>query len=530
MNALRALLTVFDVDTAAASTKLKSLDGLIDRAKGHLGSLAKTAFGAFSIHAIKEFIDEQIELGSKINDTAEKLGVGTDELQKFQFAAGLAGVESESAAQALGFLNKNIGEAIDGGKEQAKTFAELGIALKDGHGQVRELGDIIPELADAFEKMDSAQERTTTAMKLFGKSGAALIPLLKGGSGGLGELYEQFDKLGLLIDEDFIKKADEAGDQIDILKAAFRTLKTRIAIEVLPGITELAKKFQGWMGWVIKLTKETNIAKEAWAILGGVAVLWAGKAFVGWAKFFGLFKGNQGILKSVLSLGEFGLVIAAVVALALVFEDLFTLVNGGQSVIGDFLTETFGIEYTTQFVEQLKGAWNNMQASFESIGPPLKELGKMLLDISVAALPVVIGLFVDLVRVVGALFVGLMSVVEAIAKIPEAIKKGDLGVLGKVFEKSGNTIFGENGLLGSNAKSATLAAFSTPSAPAVRQPVGMQRGDANVDLNQDVNITINGASDPSTTGRAVASQLRGSQADGLRAAAAAAFRGAGEEE
>lgn len=524
MNALRALLTVFSVDTGQAETKLKQLDGTIDNVKGALKTVAGSLLGAFSIGTVKHFIDEQIDLGSKINDTAEKLGVGTEELQKFQFAAGLAGVESEQAAQALGFLNKNIGEAIDGGKEQAKTFAELGIALKDGHGQVRELGDVIPELATAFEKMDSAQERTTTAMKLFGKSGAALIPLLKEGSGGLAELYQQFDQLGLVIDEDFIKKADEAGDQIDILKSAFRALKTRIAVEVLPGIIELAKKFQGWVGWTIKLTKETNIVKYAWVALGAAASVAAGKAVVGWAKFFGIFNGKQSLIKNVFSLGTFGLVVAAVLLLALIFEDLWIGIKGGQSVIREWLNETLGIEDTNEFFQQLSDTIDTISQTFKEMGPDLKDIAKTLLEVARDAGPLIAKAFIVVVKVIAS----ALTLLTGFAGALEKLVKGDFSGAGKAIDKAGDRVFEKNGIWAREIWG-NEALVPNPT-PTIRQPTSMQRGDANVDLTQDVNITISGAQNPDATGRGVASALRGAQTDGLRAAAAAAFRGAGDDE
>jgi hypothetical protein len=234
MSALRVLAAMFDIDTATATTKLKQLDTGLTTAKGSLTTLAAGVVGAFSLHAFKDFIEDQIELGSKINDTAEKLGVGTDELQKFQYAAGLSGVSAEGAGKALQLLNKNMGEAIGGNKEAVETFAKLKIELKDGQGNVRELGDTLPELADAFSEMGSDQERTAAAMKIFGRSGAELLPLLKKGGEELANLNREFEELGGGMQDDFIKLADEAGDEMDRLKFAMTGLKSRIAVADAP--------------------------------------------------------------------------------------------------------------------------------------------------------------------------------------------------------------------------------------------------------------------------------------------------------
>ena len=520
---LRELLAAFGVNTGQAKVALKELDKSIGVTKGALSTLAKTALGAFSTHALKDFLGEQIELGSKLNDTSEKLGLSTDELQKFQFAAGQMGVDADQAAQSLGFLNKNIGEAIAGQKEAVQSFASLGVEIKDGAGNVRELGDIIPDVADAFQKMGSDQERAATAMKLFGRSGQALIPLLKLGSEELREMNKQFDDLGLGIGEDFIKAADEAGDKLDILKLGFRALKTRIALEVLPGITELAKKFSGWVGWAIRASKETNIVKYAWIAMGIAGVVALGKIGASWAKTLGLMKGNAGILRTVFSLGELGLIVAAVALLALAFEDIFTMVEGGESVIGEFLTETLGVQYTTELV-------NTLRKSFDDLKPVMADLKPLIKDIGVAAgeaLPYAIALVVDLTKFVIALGVSLKGIVEVLANVASGIATGDWKPLKRDADKTADRLFGDSGLL---SKSTTYDLATKASVPAgsVRQPESFQRGD--VSQTNQIEINVQGGQTNEGTGRAVATSLRGvlSGAD-VKQAAAALARG-GEEE
>jgi hypothetical protein len=521
-TALRELFAVFDVDTAKAATKVKALDKEVSHAKGTFALLAKSALGAFAVHSVKEFLEGQIELGSQINDTADKLGVGTDELQKFQFAAGLTGVGAEEAAKALGFLNKNMGEALGGGAEQAKTFAELGVSIKDGAGNVRELGDVIPELADAFGKMGSQQERTATAMKLFGKSGAALLPMLNGGSEEMKKLNAQFDALGLGIDEDFIKKADEAGDQIDILKLGLRSLKTRIAVEVLPGLTEFAKKLQGWVGWGIKVTRETNIVKYAWMSLGLAGAVAGAKAAKGWAEVLGVLPKGSGFWRTVLGLGEIGLVIAGVALLALAFEDLYTMVNGGESVIGDFLTETFGISYTNQLVNQLKGSFEQVDKAIADLGPQVKELGKGLITIAVSALPYMIAGFIDLVKLMIAGVIQVQAFAEALGKIASLDFSGAKDVLKGASAK----ISGPRGIF---ERSAVLDTINAPSVPKgqVRQPTSMER---NVDASGDttININVEGGNTNAQTAKAVG-DATSKVADEKRAALAALITGAEDE-
>ena len=63
----------------------------------------------------------------------------------------------------------------------------MALTLKCGRGLARcvELRRVMMQVADAFKKMPDGAEKAGLAMKLFGKSGADLIPLLNEGADGL---------------------------------------------------------------------------------------------------------------------------------------------------------------------------------------------------------------------------------------------------------------------------------------------------------------------------------------------------------
>lgn len=526
MQALRVLAAVFDIDTGVAEKKLRAFDGTMKHAKSALATLATSVVGAFSVGMVKNFIQDQIELGSKINDTAEKLGVTTEQLQKFQFAAGLSGVEAESAAQALGFLNKNIGAAITGGAEQADTFRKLGIVLKNNDG-VRELNDIVPEVADAFAKLGSDQERTALSMQLFGKSGASLIPLLKQGSGELAKLSGEFDALGGGLDDAFIKKADEAGDEIDKLKFAMTGLKSRVAVAVLPTVTEFAKKLQGMAVFAIKLAKETRIVKEGIALLGVVAAAAGVQAAAGWAKFFGLVPKGGSIWKTLLNMGELGLIIAGVAVLFLLFEDFFTFLNGGKSVIGALIEQFLGLETAKTLLADINSAADLLAGLFATDLGTLAPLVDLFKSLGKEVIPFVLAGFVDMVRVIAGGVVALGAFVKGFAQLTQLDFAGagktlsaTTKVLGELLSKSS---------VGDLAIHAKANAAYVPEAP-IMPYYGNRGGGEPTSISQtnQTTINVNGGATNAETGRVVAGAVRGVlDANSLRQAAAAVPRGPG---
>lgn len=510
---LRELLASFDIDTGKAKEALKGIDAAMNSAKQTLGALADAFVGSAIVHGVGAFIEGQIEAGSRINDLSERLGVGVKDLQAFQFAAGLAGVGSEEAAKGLQFLNKNIGDALDGNKEAAETFAKLGIALKDNEG-VREIGDMLPEIADAFAGMGSDAERTTVAMKLFGKSGAALIPLLKGGSEEANKLRAEFESLGGGLSEDFVHAADDAGDEIDKVKFGLANFKSSIAREALPILMRVVGQFKTWTQGLIRMNRETNLAKYTVGLFGAASVAATMKSASGFAKLLGVVPKDASFWKTALGLGEIALVAGLVAALALLFEDLWVGMNGGESATRDWLNEMMGVEDTNKFFEDLKTTVDDIKKAFQELGPQLKPLLTDLMKMGVEAGPSIAKAFVFVVksvaaavRLVAGLGEAIAATVGAVAKLVDGDNSGidNLGKnLGGIVDRASDAVFGKNGLF-AGGQSNNLADYGVdPSMTSATIGKPQTFGPPLPPVKQENNTTIHitGVKDAEGAGRA----------------------------
>jgi len=516
--ALRELLAIFDIRVGGAE-QLKALDTKISSVGSKLETAAKVFAGGLIAEGIKEFVVGQIELGSQINDTADRLGVGTDELQGFQFAAKLSGVSAEEAANSLKFLNKNIGAALEGNKEAVKTFKDLDVNIKNSDGSVRELGDVIPEVADAFEKMGSDQERTSKAMAIFGRSGTALLPLLKGGSKGLKELDGEFKRLGGGLTKEFIEAADKAGDEIDKMKFAMTGLKSRVVGEVLPGLTALVMRVQGVVAIMIRLAEHTNIVKVAMGTLGGLGI----------AK----------VIKSLVALGPETLAIITVVAaLVLIVEDLYTLFTGGDSAIGDFIDSLFGVGAAADAVQYVKDEVDLLFASAAQLGPLFSVIGPLISKVFGEALPVVLAfwknqiesavfffdLFVKGINVVFSMLGKLSVFVGSLLKtLGGTTGVDELKDLGASFDTTGKNI---QNVIATNPYAAGDFRPEGQYKPSVPFNPGSP---SNVTQTNQVEINVQGGSDPTATGRETAGALGGALNGVLLQQAAGALAFAGSE-
>jgi lambda family phage tail tape measure protein len=193
--------------------------------------------GFKGVGIIKDFVTQTIELADQFNDIAQKVGVSATTLSGWSTAAGAAGVSVDSLAGALKKFNVSMVDAEANNKGgPAKAFSELGISIYDTKGKLRDSEDLILSVADKFHDMEDGAYKTAVAVKLFGKSGADMIPFLNQGSEGI-------ERMNYAFSGNFIKLSDQAGDLMGELKAQFMLLTSEILEGALPSFNAIIKGF-----------------------------------------------------------------------------------------------------------------------------------------------------------------------------------------------------------------------------------------------------------------------------------------------
>jgi hypothetical protein len=222
-------------------------------AKGHLAAellekglervveIAKEAAEAF-----RENVMEVVEYGDRTRKAAQATGVNVEALQELQYAASLADINAEELNHSMGVLTRTMRGAKDGSEEQAKAFSKIGVHVKGADGKLRAADEVMGDIAEKFAKMPDGAEKTATAMQLFGKSGAKMIPLLNEGKDGLADMRAEAEELGLVISADTTKSAEEFNDTLTRIRAVATGLWRQAIAPLIPAMTSLLKRFLEW--------------------------------------------------------------------------------------------------------------------------------------------------------------------------------------------------------------------------------------------------------------------------------------------
>lgn len=180
-------------------------------------SLASDAAAAFS---------EEIDKLDNLVDTAQRLDIAVDSLQKFQRAAEIAGGDIESLNKAFVIFQKTLGKAAFGDKSANRALERLNIEVDE----ITKMG-----LSDAFGlaltrlgELPNAEERAAIGADLFGRAASNLTGLMADGSSAIKQATDDLNKYGVSLNgrtED-IDRAKRAMEQFNMATAGLKTEAT----------------------------------------------------------------------------------------------------------------------------------------------------------------------------------------------------------------------------------------------------------------------------------------------------------------
>jgi hypothetical protein len=188
----------------------------INSTQSAMKKLAGAFAGAFAIRQLVQFGKESAEIADAIGKTADATGVGVEFLQRYQFAAQQAGVETEKFNKALKFFTKGVGEATQGKGLAKEAFEDLGISIFEAGGATKKSEALFLEFFTALEKVESPMRRNALLAETFGaKVGLDMANMIKQGVVSMQELAASATGV---LDEETIRRAERFNDTMNILK------------------------------------------------------------------------------------------------------------------------------------------------------------------------------------------------------------------------------------------------------------------------------------------------------------------------
>lgn len=310
-----------------------------------VGATAAIVAGmALATRAAFQFADSFAAGAESLRDTARESRVTTTQIQELDHAAVQGGVGLERMRSGVATFGASLRSAERWGNGTTGMLRRLGIQARDSGGRIRPTGELMDEVAVAMEHIESPTRRARVAVQLFGESGRRMLDVLHTGPGGIRALRDELAELGGGVTPEAVEASRQYTQATEKLSRAQDSLRSVLAVSLLPALSWLVEKGAAVGGLMARLTNGTHVVQIALAGLALAAAAAAAPIIIAWAPVALPF-----------------VVMAAKVALAVaVLDDLITFVEGGDSAIGRLIDSLFGVGTATQYVHELKEEWETV--------------------------------------------------------------------------------------------------------------------------------------------------------------------------
>ena len=360
------------------------------------------------------------QAGSAALDISQRTGLATEAVSRLGFMARQTGAGIEDVENGVKKMQKFLSEAFSGDSESILYLSKLGLKMEE----IKKLKpeEQFGEIAKKIGALPTATERTAAALKIFGKGGTALIPLMMDFSA----LELRAKRLGLGMSREAAESAHRMGDALEDLTTISKGLTSTIGAALAPAMTD-------WFAWAtlgVKIAKDWVKANQAFVVTAstvGAVLLGIGSTVIG----LGLAVRTAGFALAAL--------LPPVVAVRSVFQVLGGLVSLAFAGIGASLAPVGAA---------LSALWGVLTMSLSSVGAALAGVGASIgaflispIGLAILAVGGLVGAFYlfggTTQQIFDAVSGGFQSVRSGVGSVTQSI----LGVFGPALSSTAN-LFG----------------------------------------------------------------------------------------
>ena len=512
------LVTLLGLETdpkakGEASAFGKVLGGVVAAAAA-AGAALTAAATAVGVYAATQA--EAIDKSAKM---AEAFGINFQAFQELEFAAQQSGAEVEEFRTDLENLSKTL--------DDNDALKELGVSAKDATGKLRSTDEVLMDIATKFESLSKGEQNKFNDQLTLSPSA---LKLLQQGGKGIQALRDQAKALGIVLDDNAKNKAAKFQSSLLTARSVVDGLGKSISVGLLPAMTESLDVFTNWIGknreFISSAVTQVveGVAKGFEMFGDAVSYLYAQVVnLIGpLDSVLGPLDATQAIALTVaIAMGALAVatiaatwpfiaIAAAIGAVILVIDDIYSAMTGGESVIGG---------WANQFAE----AFPAITAGFKWIAEVASSSASEIADDFLTGIKQILSFFGDL----GVLVIeSITSLVKGIEKIvaganpftvlPEMFKEQLDLVIGFASKYADKIVDMFSGLFGGDDEVPAAADGSPATAPsgmneapgasapstAPVSPETMRSGSAPTQNNTNT-FNINGAGDPAAVANEV---------------------------
>ena len=186
-------------------------------------------------------------VGDQFDKMSQRTGMSVEELSRFKFAADQSGSSIEAVETSMRKMGELMLNLSHGASAATDTLADLGISAQALSGKTQT--QQFQVFAAAIAGIEDPGRRAALAMKVFGKSGTQLLPLINEGAAGFQRLSNESDALGATVTKLQAKLGAQLTDSFNRVSVASDGLFRIIGTHLAPAIVMLADSLATVIAW-----------------------------------------------------------------------------------------------------------------------------------------------------------------------------------------------------------------------------------------------------------------------------------------
>lgn len=227
---------------------------------------AGVAAAGFFVTAAKKFA----AFGDTLNKMSLRTGIAASALSELRFAAQQSGTDLGTVEKAVKRMQGSILDLELGLSTAKDGFGMLGLSLEDIKGKSPE--EQFKLISERIAAIEDPTTRAAVAMKVLGKSGVAMLPMIN----NMAELREEAKALGIVMSEDDAFAAASLQDAFGRVGQQLEALWNKIGAAVAGPMEDMLTWFSEMLTSVLKFIDSNRVFIETlgtfltnWSVFSG---------------------------------------------------------------------------------------------------------------------------------------------------------------------------------------------------------------------------------------------------------------------
>src|SRR5690554_4675317 len=236
-----------------------------------VGQRAALVFSGMTA-ALTLVIKRAADYASTMDKVASQTGLAVEQVQELAFAANQSNADLASLESGLRAFVRRTAEAAAGNSSFLKGFERLGFTQDEVRAGLQDIDGFLMQVADRVAELGTTAEQSAVLMTIMGDAGRRLVPFMSQGAQGIRELREQARELGLVMDEQAVRRLAAFNDRMAVLQERTAATSREMAVWFLPVMEAGVGLFEDIIGAIQDIDPALRAHAVRWTVVVGAVL------------------------------------------------------------------------------------------------------------------------------------------------------------------------------------------------------------------------------------------------------------------